>query len=250
MSESMSESASCYEDTESELNDTHTHILDLRDKFYERIKPKPKKDGYGGMELPYPFVLEAQLSQMAEDKLEMQSDIEFLIRKNVIRSFEIELADYPRERFFVVEIDYVTKMKEMKSDVIDKFLENVALTHRSPRITREALIKAGMTEEEISKLIKLNCLLMKNSEIFFMSIPTFGGARSSITHGRRFLVNYVRSKQGRVCDRSEVERRTIDDSIFYAEFHAQELIGIGVFDVIETKGKPDKLRLVFDPYKR
>ena len=138
----------------------------------------------------------------------------------------------------------------MKNKVIDKFMENIALTHRSSRITREALIKGGMTPEEITKLVDLKCLLMKNSDVFFMAIPTFGAARTSIGEGRRFLVNYLNSKPGRVFERSEVERRTIDGSIFYAEFHVQELIGIGIFDVIKTKGKPDKLRLVFDPYKK
>ena len=237
-------------DTAEEISETHTHILDLRDKFYERIKPQPSENGYGGMRLPYACILEAHLLELTEAKHNLKDELEELIRKNIIRSFEIEIPEYLPERFFVLTVDYVHQLESLKKPLVDKFVKEVVNQSVSPRVSKSWLAKAGFSEAEMRELVDLKCLLIKSANVYQMSMPFCGAMKSSLASGRRYLVNYLSGKPGKTYDKSEIERRTIDDSIFYAEFHMHELIGLGVFQVVKTPARADRIRLIFDPYKK
>ena len=232
-----------------EISETHTHFLDLRDTFYERIRPQ-RDQSYGGMRLPYPIVLEAHLLELADDKMVLREELEELIRKKIIRSFEFEIPEYLPERFFVLTIDYLDQLAKMESPIVDKFSKEIVSTTVSSRVTKEALTKASFSDDEIRELVNMKCLLLKSPGVYLMSMPFCGGMRASLAAGRKYLVKYLASKARKTHDRGEVERRTIDDSIFYAEFHVHELIGLGVFEVIKTPSRADRIHLVYNPYKK
>jgi hypothetical protein len=117
-----------------------------------------------------------------------------------------------------------------------------------PTVSKENLIGANFSEGDITSLISLKCLLLQGHDAFQLTVPSGGATVSSIANGRKALIKYVSRRPLKMAERFEVERRTIDESIFYAEFHVQELLGIGVFELIQSHGRPDQLHLIYDPF--
>jgi hypothetical protein len=231
-----------------ELNTTHHNFMELRSRFFSRVKPRNDQKSYGGMGLPHPIVLEAQLMERAPDKRLLRGELELLVRRQVIRVFDLALPGFPSERYFVLEIDYVDQLELMHDPTVDRFLRDIARPRITPTVRRDALTSARFTDSDIRELVACKCLLIRSGGVFQFALPSAGAAIASVAEGRKTLVAYVNRLPAKIAERQQVERRPIDRSIFYAEFHVQELIEVGVFEVVTTHRRPDRIHLAYDPY--
>jgi hypothetical protein len=200
------------------------------------------------MGLPHPIVLEAQLMELTSDKRSLRGELELLVRRRVVRSFCLDLPGFPSERYFVLEIDYVDQLELMRDTIVDKFLRDVARQRIAPTVRHNELEAAGFADSDIRQLVACKCLLIRSGGVFQFALPSAGAALASVAEGRKTLVSYVKRLPAKIAERQQVERRPIDGSIFYAEFHVQELIGVGVFEVVATQGRPERIHLAYDPY--
>lgn len=231
------------------LNPTHQLFLSLRDKFYSRIKPiiiKSQK------ELSSPIVLEAQLNQATNNPINLRSEIEILIRKNIIRCFHLNLSKYGTERYFMLEIDYRDQLQRMKDEKVDFFLNFViSKNHISPTISTEMLKSNNFTQDHITYLVNKKVLLLNigKGQQYVVSVPSSEPIVQSVSKGRRSLVSYLNRQKDKIVEKLNVERQNIEGSIFYAEFHCQELLGIGVFEELQIPNRPIQILLKYDPYK-
>ncbi|KAH0795337.1 hypothetical protein GPJ56_000786 [Histomonas meleagridis] len=148
----------------------------------------------------------------------------------------------------MLEIDYIDSVKRYGNPVAARFADEILTKSISPIITLQTLKKAGFYEADIKTLVGIKVLLLRSHGEYNLYIPYASIVIGSLDAGRKYLVNYVKKMRSRVAERREVERRTIDNSIFYADFHVQELIGLGVFEVIRIQGRPEQISLAYDPY--
>ncbi|OHS93350.1 hypothetical protein TRFO_40365 [Tritrichomonas foetus] len=235
------------------VNSSHQLFLDLRDKFYSRVKPHLDPNSFRGMALPSPIIFEAQLIQASDDRFSLRSDLEILIRKNIIRCFNLFISHYSSERYFMLEIDYIDTLERMNDKTINSFLNMIKeKRYISPTMSSKTLEEYGFTQYDIKYLINKKILLLNQGkgQQYSMSIPSSANVIASISSGRRALVNYLSKQKNKITERSNVERQNIKDSIFYGEFHVQELLGLGVFEEINIPGRPPQLILKRDPYPK
>lgn len=229
------------------VNQTHENIMNLRERFYSRVKPKEHMI-YQGNPLPSPIITEAQLMECSSNIQQLGSELEQLIRMKIIQQFELKLANNQNERFFMLVIDYIDSIERFGNKTGIKFVEKIFRKSIAPCVSKKKLEEAGFNEEEIKELVNIKVLLLRGNSEYNLYIPYVSIVISSIENGRKFLVNYLNKKKCKVADRNDVERQTIDDSIFFAEFHVQELLGIGVFEKIHINNRPEQLSLAYNPY--
>lgn len=225
-----------------ELNPTHCNFMALHAQFFDRVKPRVS------MAFGYPIILEAQLMALARDKRALRTELELLQRRKIVRAFNLDLPRFPAERYFVLDGDYVDHLRIIGRPVVRRFLSEIAVRHRARAIRKDALIDAGFTEADIRELIAAECLLLKTGSMYQLAMPSSGAIIASVADARQKLVASLAHLPSQMAERAQVERRTFDGSVFYAEFHVQELIGLGVLEVVSVQGQPDQLRLVYDPY--
>ncbi|KAK8896357.1 hypothetical protein M9Y10_014255 [Tritrichomonas musculus] len=231
------------------INPTHKLFLSLRDNFYSRIKPVPNKNK---MEISSPLVFDAQLYQLSNDYLSIRSDIEILIRKKIIRCFNLNLSKYGTERYYMLEIDYVDQLRRMNDELVNNFLNFVInKSYISPTISTKTLELNHFSSKDISYLVNKKVLLLNTGkgQPYILSVPSSSSIIYSISNGRKHLVTYLNHQKNKIVEKFDVERQNIKDSIFYAEFHCQELLGIGVFEEIKISNRPSQIILKYDPYK-
>jgi hypothetical protein len=106
------------------------------------------------------------------------------------------------------------------------------------------------SDDDIKELLRVKCLLMKGEDTYDFAIPSAGAAIASLDAGRRKLTGYMKRRPAHLAERSNVERQLIDGSIFYGEFHVQDLIGAGVFEVVQCYGRREQIHLIYDPYQQ
>lgn len=231
------------------LNSTHQLFLSLRDKFYSRVKSsfiRSKKI------LSSPIALEAQLCQASNNSIALRSEIEVLIRKNIIRCFNLNLSKYGTERYFMLEIDYRDQLQKMNDETVNFFLNFIIRqNHISPTISAKMLESNNFSQSDINYLVNIKVLLLNTGkgQQYILSIPSSGPIIQSISKGRRSLVSYLNHQKDKIAEKFNVERQNIEDSIFYSEFHCQELLGIGVFEEVSIPNRPVQIILKYDPYK-
>lgn len=228
------------------LNHTHQLILQLRESFFQRVKPNPKLKV-----LPQPIILEAQLMQATSDKFSLRNEIELLIRKRIIRCFYINLSSYGNERYFMLESDYLEQLENEKSENIQRFKDFID-SHNfiSPTISTKTLESHSFSREDISFFVNKKILLLntERGQEYLIHVPSSGKVVRSISEGRRVLVTYLSHQKNKIADKLNIESHNIESSVFYAEFHCQELLGIGVFEEIKIPNRPVQLLLKFNPY--
>ena len=148
----------------------------------------------------------------------------------------------------MLEIDYIDSIKRYGNPVGIRFADEILSKSISPVVTLQTLQKAGFSESDIKTLINIKVLLLRQHGEYSLYIPYASIVIGSLSSGRKYLVSYVKKMRSKIAERREVERRTVDDSVFYADFHVQELIGLGVFEVIRVQGRPEQVSLAYDPY--
>ena len=234
------------------LNPTHQLFLDLRENFYSRVKPSTRQNGYRGMALPSPIIIEAQLLEATNDKLSLRNEIEVLIRNYVIRCFVLSLNHYRSERYFMLEIDYIDMLEQMNDKTVNRFISFLKeKKYIAPTISPKTLEENGFNQNDIDYFINKKVLLLNTGrgQKYIMSIPGTGNVIASISYGRQELVNYLNHQRNKITDLANVERQNIRNSIFYAEFHCKELIGLDIFEVIKIPNRPAQVVLKFNPYQ-
>lgn len=231
------------------VNSTHQLFLSLRDKFYSRVKPVSIKRH---TDLSSPIVLEAHLCQSSSNLITLRNEIEILIRKNIIRCFNLNLSKYGTERYFMLEIDYRDQLQRMNDERVSCFLNFILnKNHISPMISEKMLKSNHFTTDDIIYLVNKKILLLNTGkgQQYILAVPSSGPIVQSISKGRRALVSYLNHQKDKIAEKSNVEKQNIEQSIFYAEFHCEELLGIGVFEEIKIPNRAIQIILKYDPYK-
>lgn len=230
------------------ISETHRNLMILRAKYYSMIKPTEDQK-YQGIPLTCPIVLEAQLMQLASDKRELRSEIEALSRQGIARQFILDQNLFPGERYYMIIVDYEYQLKELHNEVVDRFLDLVKGKY-NPIIKQETLTAAKFSKKDIQELVNQKVLLVFKAPVasYMLCIPFIAPFRTSVAEGRREIVRYIKTKPGCIIDENEILTHNIKDSIFIAEFHYKELLGIGSLEEVIIKGRPKQVHLIRDPF--
>ena len=226
------------------INKTHKLFLKLRNEYYSFVRPQLKND-YGGFRLTQPIIPESHLLAETTNKKTIRQEIELLIRKKIIRSFPLESPQYPNERYFMLMSDYISQIKTQGSQVATDFADKVIPNHIKTTITTEELKSFGFSQNDIIELTRIHLLYIHGNE-YTIGIPAAAAFLQSITEGRKGVVSYLKRMPDAI--KTEVERRTVDGSIYYSSFHTKSLYGLGVITFIKTPAREERIRLVYDPY--
>lgn len=228
------------------LNNTHMLIAELRSTYYAELKPQ-SGENYGGMPLPPPIILEAQLLFKASDKRRLRAEIQQLIRKHEIRSFELDSYYFPGERFFLSEYDYAEYIKKQNIQIGQKFVDQILVHQTNSIVSSQTLKKNNFSDDEIRELARLHILRIHEND-YELWVPNISATISSIIHGRRGIVTYIKRIALKTCELSALESRNIPESFMKTPFHIHSMLGVGIIEVIHNTGRPDQVRLVQDPF--
>ena len=227
------------------VNETHKIIWKLHEEYFKYVRPRMKVDGYGGYRLTPPIIPESHILFEATNKKTLRQEIEILIRKKIIRSFNVDIPQFSSERYFMLMNDYTDQIKSQGSQVATNFADRVMPDHVKTTITEDELKKHGFNDKDIIDLVRIHVLYIESGG-YRIGIPAGMAFMESISSGRKDIVSYLKKVPDAL--KSDVERRYVDSSIYYGSFHTKSLIGLGVIKVIKNPSREDRYHLVYDPY--
>ena len=145
----------------------------------------------------------------------------------------------------MIESSYLEQLLSFESKSVKKYVDQVLPKIISEYVSLEFLKNSGITNDDIKELVSIKVLLIRDENSYFLSIPSLGAIRVSITEGRKALINHL--KRNPDPKRDDLERKTVDESIFYSTYHLEALIGLGIVKVYTPNGRESRIRLVYDP---
>lgn len=226
------------------LNGTHRLLVSLREEYYDVVK----QDIVGSLredQFSKPFIPESLLLSRTSDKRVLRRELDILIKSHSIRQFLLGLEESPGERFFMLEFDFEGCLNEINSDVVRRFAKEVLPSLYSYGITEEALNNKKFTQDNIRELLKKGVILNQRGT-YLLHVPAAGRLISSISVGRRSLINHLRKSPRGIMEQKQLEQQDVEDSIFRSSYILETLVGLGICEMI--KGTTPKVRLVVNPY--
>ena len=226
------------------INKTHELILKLHSEYYNYVRPK-LTNNYLGFKLSLPIIPESHLLADTTNKKSLRNEIEQLIRKKIIRSFQMGNPPFSSERFFMLMNDYINQVKSQGSQIATDFADKVIPNHIKTTIPEKELISFGFNKEQIIDLTRIHLLYINNDE-YVIGIPAGTAFFQSISDGRQGVVAYLKRMPD--SPRFDVEKKIIDGSIYYSSFHTKSLYGLGVISFRKSASGEERVHLIYDPY--
>lgn len=228
------------------VNDTHQIFIDAHKQFSEEyIKPSYRKK-IGKRDPPPPLITESFLIYKSKNRRSVAKEIEELIDRMILRYVILDILYYPDEKFLILNEDFINCCNAVTSSIGKRFYDKVIKEYKLPFVTRDTILKAGFTENDIKHLIDSHLIFLGSKSQFIIATPEFDEIKLAIMTARRRLVDYL--KRG-PCKMSDLLIQESDESLVYSDYHIYSLEAMQIIKIEKQKNKTENtVRLIFNPY--
>ncbi|XP_032236130.1 serine/threonine-protein kinase 19 [Nematostella vectensis] len=224
------------EDKETDLieipNDTKAALLFLKSLF-----PVQAFNG----QVP-PILLKHQLYCVVNDKTTVDRQLNKMWETNEVRLFKLVTGS--DEFAVMLTSDYIShlrsKMTNNTTNSAEKFIANVLPSCVDVSFSRKTLSENhSLTEEEITQLINLGALAVRDVGSWWLSIPGAGHFMKSFSKGRKAVIRTIKNTKYKEMLQKELESRNLSThSKLGVKYHIYDIIGAELVQRIDTTSGP------------
>uniref|UniRef100_T1IN07 Serine/threonine-protein kinase 19 n=1 Tax=Strigamia maritima TaxID=126957 RepID=T1IN07_STRMM len=183
------------------------------------------------------IIFKHQLYSISKNKTETDRQLQELRNRDEIRYFHLGIDSDDFDLCIVFTRDYeqhVIKFNK-NNQVVDKFLNVVFKECPDVFVSREALMKFQIGDDEISQLFKAGVLTARNLGSWWISIPGAGEFVKCFLQGRKTLLQIVKkSKYGEILQNELETRKLPKGAKLGIMYHIHDIVGAELVNCIYT----------------
>ncbi|PVD39342.1 hypothetical protein C0Q70_01972 [Pomacea canaliculata] len=220
-------------------SDTKAALLLLRglfplEKFEERLPP---------------IILKHQLYSLVKNRTLVDKQLNDLVTAGEVKVFKLGVDS--NSQCLVFSADYthhvLRVMSETKVDqtLIEKVRVNILDAHTDISLEKDSLTREyGFTDAEITQLVQVSLLTVRDVGSWWLSIPNTGIFMKSYIRGRKSLLTMIKKCKYREILKTELEQRRWPKlARLGISYHIHDIIGADLVDcIMTTSGELLRLR--------